>query len=81
VIGSFDLDVIKEFKMQLINVMKDMVTAFAQEEDGSQVVEYALIIAVVSIAMVVALSALVANAPMSGFIARVNTCLTGGTCA
>jgi hypothetical protein len=34
---------------------------------------------VVSIAMVVALSALVANAPMSGFIARVNTCLTSTT--
>jgi pilus assembly protein Flp/PilA len=64
--------------MQLINALKDLVSSFASEEDGSQVVEYALIIAVVSIAMVVALSALVTNAPMSGFIARVNNCLTGG---
>ena len=65
--------------MKLINALKDMVSSFASEEDGSQVVEYALIIAVVSIAMVVALSALVGNAPMSGFIARVNNCLTGTT--
>jgi pilus assembly protein Flp/PilA len=67
--------------MELINAMKDMASSFGREEDGSQVVEYALIIAVVSIAMVVALSALVSNTSMSGFIARVNTCLTGGTCA
>jgi pilus assembly protein Flp/PilA len=69
----------RTFKMKLINAMKDMVSSFARDEDGSQVVEYALIIAVVSIAMVVALSALVANAPMSGFISRVNTCLTSTT--
>jgi pilus assembly protein Flp/PilA len=69
--------------MKVVNATLDMLAAFAHEEDGSQVVEYALIIAVVSIAMVVALSALVADAPMSGFISRVNTCLTSttaGTC-
>lgn len=53
---------------------------FAQDDDGSQVVEYALIIAVVSIALVVALKALTTGTSFTGFIARVNTCLTTPTC-
>jgi len=54
----------------------------AIEEDGAQVVEYALIIAVVSIALVVALSGIAGNgtSPFGQFIARVTTCLTTGTC-
>ncbi len=48
-------------------------------EAGSQVVEYALIIAVVSIALVVALQAL-NGAAFTGFIARVNACLTTAVC-
>ncbi|WP_211470484.1 Flp family type IVb pilin [Collimonas humicola] len=53
---------------------------FLQEEDGAQVVEYALIIAVVSIALVIALQALTTGNSFSSFITRVATCLTGGTC-
>lgn len=57
------------------------VRAFAKEEDGAQVVEYALIIAVVSIALVVALKALTNNGgSFSTFIARVTNCLTTSTC-
>jgi pilus assembly protein Flp/PilA len=55
--------------------------SFVQEEDGSQVIEYALIIAVVSIALVVALNALTTGTTFSSFITRVNTCLTTNTCA
>jgi pilus assembly protein Flp/PilA len=44
------------------------------------VVEYALIIAVVSIILVVALRNLTGTS-FSGFISRVEACLTGGTCA
>ncbi|SEB25214.1 Flp family type IVb pilin [Variovorax sp. YR216] len=53
----------------------------AIEEDGAQVVEYALIIAVVSIALVIALSAIAGGNgnPFSTFIARVTTCLTNTT--
>jgi pilus assembly protein Flp/PilA len=47
-----------------------------QDEEGAQVIEYALIIAVVSIALTLALSA-ITGANMAGFIARVGTCLTG----
>ena len=59
---------------------KEMLAAFAHEEDGSQVIEYALIIAVVSIALVVALRALTTGATFNNFISRVQTCLQGTTC-
>ena len=53
---------------------------FLSDEDGAQVVEYALIIAVVSIALVVALKALTStNGSFSTFIGRVVTCLTSTT--
>jgi pilus assembly protein Flp/PilA len=54
--------------------------SFAREDDGSQVIEYALIIAVVSIALVVALNALTTGTSFSSFITRVNTCLTTNAC-
>ncbi|PFH08013.1 pilus assembly protein Flp/PilA [Collimonas sp. PA-H2] len=57
-----------------------MLHQFLREEDGAQVVEYALIIAVISIALVVALQALTTGNSFSNFITRVATCLTGGTC-
>lgn len=63
--------------------MKDLfasIRTFALDEDGAQVVEYALIIAVVSIALVVALRGLT-NGNFSTFIQRVNNCLTTSTCA
>jgi len=57
------------------------VRSFAQDDDGAQVVEYALIIAVVSIILVVALRD-ITGANFSGFIARVATCLTtSASCA
>ncbi|MDR0216305.1 MAG: Flp family type IVb pilin [Comamonas sp.] len=51
---------------------------FAQDDEGAQVIEYALIIAVVSIALVLALQG-VAGGKFADFITRVSTCLTG-TC-
>jgi pilus assembly protein Flp/PilA len=64
-----------------MTVTKDMLAAFAREEDGSQVIEYALIIAVVSIALVVALRGLTGTT-FNGFITRVQNCLTAGqTCS
>lgn len=53
--------------------------SFATDEEGAQVVEYALIIAVVSIALVIALRGLSEGTNFSDFIARVKTCLTA-TC-
>ncbi|MES2902263.1 MAG: Flp family type IVb pilin [Pseudomonadota bacterium] len=57
------------------------VRSFARDEEGAQVVEYALIIAVVSIILVVALRNLTGTS-FSGFIDRVATCLTtSASCA
>ena len=58
-----------------------VIRAFAGDEQGAQVVEYALIIAVVSIVLVVALRDLT-GASFTGFIGRVATCLTtSASCA
>ena len=61
----------------LITAIKSGTVKFARDEEGAQVVEYALIIAVVSIALVVALKALSGpGSPFTAFIERVTTCLT-----
>ena len=55
----------------------------ARDEDGSQVVEYALIIAVVSIGLVIALSNTTTGigASFATLISRLTTCFTAGaTC-
>ncbi len=57
-----------------------MFNKFIQDEDGAQVVEYALIIAVVSIGLVLALQPLTLGASFGSFIARIGTCLTTATC-
>ena len=62
-----------------LTVINSSIRFLAKDEEGSQVVEYSLIIAVVSIALVVALQALTGTT-FAGFIARVNTCLTTATC-
>jgi pilus assembly protein Flp/PilA len=54
---------------------------FVRDDEGAQVVEYALIIAVVSIILVVALRNLTGTS-FDGWIARVATCLTtSASCA
>jgi pilus assembly protein Flp/PilA len=53
------------------------IRSFGRDEDGAQVVEYALIIAVVSIILVVALKELTGTS-FSGFITKVGNCLSSG---
>ena len=62
-----------------MNQLISSIRAFGAEEDGAQIIEYALLIAVVSIALVIALSA-ITGTNMSGFITRVGNCLTTATC-
>ena len=65
----------------LLTRFNNSIRSFAKDEEGAQVVEYALIIAVVSIALVVALQALTTDGGGFGlFIGRVTTCLTTATC-
>ena len=58
-----------------MNQFLNAVQQFASDDEGAQVIEYALIIAVVSIILVVALRNLTGS-NFSGFITRVQTCLT-----
>ena len=55
----------------------NFMSSFAKEEDGAQVIEYALIVAVVSIALVIALQGLTEGGYFTTFIERVGDCLTG----
>jgi pilus assembly protein Flp/PilA len=66
---------------KLINAMKNGAVSFARDEEGAQIVEYALIIAVVSIALVIALATIASNGgPFGTFVTRVTTCLTTAVC-
>ncbi len=61
----------------MLNALKK----FWRDDEGAQVIEYALIVAVVSIALVVALSALTdEGGQFANFITRVGTCLTTANC-
>jgi pilus assembly protein Flp/PilA len=65
----------------LLKAASQSIRSFVRDEEGAQVVEYALIIAVVSIILVVALRNLTGTS-FDGFIARVATCLTtSASCA
>ena len=66
---------------KLIKAIKNGVVNFSRDEEGAQVVEYALIIAVVSIALVLALQALTTGATFTTWIQRVSDCLNTATCA
>ena len=63
----------------IFNKFNAAAVRFAQEEDGAQVVEYALIIAVVSIGLVTALN-LLGGSDFTTFVGRVGDCLTTATC-
>ena len=65
----------------LITSIKQESAKFVRDEEGAQVVEYALIIAVVSIALVLALQTLAGPAPFAAFVKRVTDCLTLTTCS
>jgi pilus assembly protein Flp/PilA len=60
---------------------KTLIFSFAQDEEGAQVVEYALIISVVSIAFVIALQGLTRDGYFSIFIERLSDCLSNAPCS
>jgi pilus assembly protein Flp/PilA len=66
---------------ELMKKMMAGAIGFSRDEEGAQVVEYALIIAVVSIALVIALSTIASSGgSFSAFVTRVTNCLTLATC-
>lgn len=60
-----------------MNTIQNFIRDFAREDDGAQVIEYALIIAVVSIALILAIKSI--DGSLSGFVTRVTDCLTAGS--
>lgn len=52
--------------------------SFVRDEEGAQIIEYALIVAVVSLTLILAMN--VSSLGFSGWISRVSTCLTGTSC-
>ena len=68
---------------KFLSTANNSIRSFAKDEEGSQVVEYALIIAVISISLVIALRLLTTEAGggFTTFIGRVKTCLTTVNCA
>ena len=67
---------------KFLNTVNNSIRSFAKDEEGAQVVEYALIIAVVSIGLVLALTGPEPSLTtgFTDFIGRVTTCLSTGTC-
>lgn len=60
-----------------MNAVMQALRAFVKDDEGAQVIEYALIIAVVSIFLVIALRGLTTGNTFGTFINRVANCLTG----
>jgi len=57
-----------------------MFKLLVRDESGTRVVEYALVIAVISILLIVALRPLVSDTGISDLVDLVRTCLGGVTC-
>ena len=69
---------------KFLNTVNNSIRSFAKDEEGSQVVEYALIIAVVSIGLVLALSNTTTGigSAFAKLVSRLTTCFTAGsTCS
>ncbi|WBY02601.1 Flp family type IVb pilin [Ramlibacter tataouinensis] len=56
----------------------NMVRAFAHDDDGAQIIEYALIVAVVSLGLILLMMG-TGGLDFTGWIGRVNDCLQGAT--
>ncbi|BEP34612.1 hypothetical protein GmRootV59_15860 [Variovorax sp. V59] len=57
-----------------------MFSSFLRDESAAQVVEYALVIAVVSILLIITLRPLVTDTGLSDLVDLVRTCLDGVDC-
>ena len=61
-----------------LNTVNNSISSFVKDEEGAQVIEYALILAVVSLIVIVAL-ARVSGLPITTMVNKVISCM-GGTC-
>ena len=65
---------------QFLSTMKSGVANFAREDEGAQVVEYSLIIAVVSIGLILLMRNGALFTGFTAWMTRVITCLGVGPC-
>lgn len=65
--------------IKMFKAIKNCAVNFIRDEEGAQIIEYALIVAVVSIALLLALSATTPGL-FTGWLTRVKDCLTGAAC-
>ncbi|MEN2429863.1 Flp family type IVb pilin [Comamonas sp. F1-6] len=55
--------------------------AFVQDEEGAQIIEYALVVAVVSIGLIVLMKSSISNTLFSAWLTKVKDCLiNAATC-
>ena len=65
---------------KFLATMKSGVANFAREDEGAQVVEYSLIIAVVSIGLILLMQGGALFTGFTAWMTRVTTCLGAGPC-
>jgi len=64
-----------------MNQIVNYIRSFVQEEDGAQIIEYALIVAVVSLGLILLIQSQLVNGGFTNWITRVSSCLTtAGAC-
>ena len=64
-----------------MNEVFKSIRSFVIEEDGAQILEYALIVAVVSLGLTLALQPLADSGYFGPFLTRLGNCLTGAGCS
>lgn len=52
--------------------------AFVRDEEGAQVIEYALVVAVVSIGLILLMKSSIGSDLFDGWLGKVKACLTNG---
>jgi pilus assembly protein Flp/PilA len=62
----------------MLDITKAMLADFVREEEGSQVVEYALVIALVSIVLAIALAKIAGTTPFDALATRIAACFATG---
>ena len=65
---------------KFLSTMKSGVANFAREDEGAQVVEYSLIIAVVSIGLILLMKNGALFTGFTAWMTRVTTCLSSAAC-
>ena len=65
---------------KFLKTMKGGVANFARDDEGAQIVEYSLIIAVVSIGLILLMQNGALFSGFTAWMARIKTCLGTGPC-